>query len=62
MVERCGEMEFRLDGEEEYERVENVPTFRYLGQPLDQTDDDWTAVRQNIMCKRLVWGRLGTLL
>ena len=24
----CGEMEFNLDGEEGYERVENVPTFQ----------------------------------
>ena len=62
MSERCGEMEFNLDGEEGDERVENVRTFRYLGRPLDQTDDDWTAVRRNIMRARSVWGRLGTLL
>ena len=37
-------------------------TFRYLERPLDQTDDDWTAVRRNIMRARSVWGRLGTLL
>ena len=40
MEARCGEMEFNLDGEEGDKRVENVPTFRYLGRPLDQTDDD----------------------
>ena len=56
MAAKCGEMDFNLDGEEGDERVDNVPTFRYLGQPLDQTDDDWPAVRQNIMCTRLVWG------
>ena len=42
--------------------VEGVATFRYLGRPLDQTDDDWPVVRRNIMHVRLVWGRLGTLL
>ena len=55
-------MEFNLYGEEGYERGENVPTFRYLGQTLDQTDDDLPAVRRNIMRERLVWGRLGKIL
>ena len=36
--------------------------FRYLGRIIDQTDDDWPAVRQNIMCASLVCGRLGALL
>ena len=36
--------------------------FRYLGRPLEQTDDDWTAVRINIIHASLVLGRLGTLL
>ena len=40
----------------------NVPTFQYLGRPLYQRDDDWTAVRQNIMRVTSVWGMLGTLL
>ena len=62
MAERCGEMEFNLDWEEGDKRVDNVPTFRYLGRPLDQTDDDWSAVRKNIMRARSVWGRLGTLI
>ena len=62
MAARCGEMEFNLDGEEGDERVENVTTFRYLGQPLEQTDDDWTAVRRNIIRARSVWGMLVTLL
>ena len=42
--------------------MENVPTFQYLGRPLDQRDDDWTAVRKNIMRAKSVWGMLGTLL
>ena len=55
-------MEFNLDGEEGDERVENVPTFRYLGQPTDQTDDDWPAVRRHIIHARSVWGRLGIII
>ena len=62
MAARCGDMGFNLDGEEGYERVENLTTFRYLGIPLDQTNDDCPAVRQNIMCTRSVWGRMGTLI
>ena len=49
MAARCGEIEFNLDWEEGDDKVENVPTFRYLGQHLDQTYGDWSAVRQNIM-------------
>ena len=55
-------MEFNIDREEGDNRVENVPTFRYLGGPIYQMDDDWPAVRQNITRARSVWGRLGTLL
>ena len=40
----------------------NVTTFRYLGMPLDQTDDDCMAVQRNAMRARLVSGKLGTLL
>ena len=42
--------------------MENVPTFQYLGRPLDQTDDDWPDVRQKNMRARSVWGGLGTLI
>ena len=58
---RCGEMEFNLYGEEVNERVENLQTFRYLGQPLYQTYDDWPDVQQNIMRTRSVRVSLGTL-
>ena len=47
-------MEFSLDGEEGDKIVDNVPTFRYMGRPLDQRDDDWPAVRRNIICARSV--------
>ena len=59
MAARCREMEFNLDGEEVDESVENVLNFQYLGITLYQTDDDWPAIRQNIMRARSVWGRLG---
>ena len=62
MAARCGEMEFSMEGGEEEERVENVTTFRHLGSPLDQMDDDWPSVWRNNMRARSVWGRLGTLL
>ena len=62
MAERCGEMEFSLEGGEGDERVENMKTFWYLGSPLYQTDGDWLTVWRNIMCTRSVLGRLGTLL
>ena len=47
-------MEFSLDGEEGDKIVDNVPTFRYLGRSLDQRDDDWLAVWQNIIRPRSV--------
>ena len=62
MAESCGEMEFSVYGVEGEERVENVPTSRYWGRPLDQTNDDWLAVQRNIMYARSVWGILGTMI
>ena len=54
IAEQCGEMELSMDGGEGDERVENVTTFQYLRRPLDQTDDNWLAVRRNIMRARSV--------
>ena len=51
-AERCGEMDFSLEVEEADDMVESVEMFKYLGRILDQTDDDWPAVRRNIMCAR----------
>ena len=45
---RYRETEFSLYGREGNDLVEGVANFKYLGQPLDQMDDDWLAVRQNI--------------
>ena len=44
-----GDMEFSLYGREGDKMVEGVTTFKYLGHPLDQTDDDCPSIRQNIM-------------
>ena len=42
--------------------VEVVVNLKYMVQTLDKTDNDWPAVRRNVMSSRLVWGRLETLL
>ena len=42
--------------------VEGVENFKYLGRPLDQTDDDWPAVRHNVKRARMVMWRLGKML
>ena len=55
-------MEFSMEGEEGDEMVEDMAMFKNLGITLYQTDDDWTAVRQNILRARSVWGRMGTML
>ena len=39
-----------------------MEAFKYLGRPLDQTDDDWPAIRRKIKQARTVWERLGKLL
>ena len=44
------------------EMVEGVVQFKYLGRPLDQTDDDWPAVRKNINRAWKVWGILRKIL
>ena len=45
MAARCGEMEFSLYWEEGYKIVEGVANSKYMGQTLDQTDDDCPEVR-----------------
>ena len=42
--------------------MEGVLQLRYLGHTLDQTDDDWTEIRQNIKRAQKFWGRLGKML
>ena len=40
MEERCGDMELSLYGREGGYLMEVVENFKYLGQSLDQMDDD----------------------
>ena len=55
-------MEFNLKGKEGEETTEGVLLFKYLGRPLDQSDDDCPASTSNIGKSRQVWGRLGITL
>ena len=55
-------MELSLNGEEGEEIIEGVALFKYLGRSLDQSDDDWSAVRRKIIKGHHVWGRLGVIL
>ena len=48
MAERCGVIEFRLYGMEGGVMVEVLAHFKYLGLSLDQTEDDWSTVPQNV--------------
>ena len=54
MAARCGEIKFSMKGEEGDKMVGGVAMSKYLGRTLDQIDDNWKAVRQNIMRTRLV--------
>ena len=54
MSARCGEMEFSLYREDGDDMMEGVATFKYIGETLDQTDDDWTALRQKLCFASLV--------
>ena len=38
-----------------------MATFKYLGWILDQTYDNWLAIRRNVKRAQKVWGRLGKL-
>ena len=38
--------------------MEGVAKFKYLGRPLEQTDDNWPELRQNVKWAQRVWGRL----
>ena len=37
-----------LTGEDRTEKIEVVDVFKYLGQPLEWSEDDWTEVLRNI--------------
>ena len=54
--------EVQFDGEEGEEKIKGVALFKYLVWPLEQSEYDWLAVRQNIGRARRVWSRLGVIL
>ena len=56
MAERCGEIDLSLYGRKGGELVEGVVKFKYMGCPLDQTEDDWPSVRRNVKRVWRVWG------
>ena len=42
--------------------MKGVSTFKYMGRPLNQLDNDWPDIRQNIKQESMIWERLGKLL
>ena len=55
-------MELSLTVEEGKETIEVVALIKYLGRPLEQSDDDFSEVRRNIRKARHFWGRLRVIL
>ena len=45
VVIRCSEMEFSLTREKGEETINGVAIFKYLGQPLEKSDNDGPVVR-----------------
>ena len=62
IARRCPKMTFSLTGEEGEETIGGVDVFKYLGWPMDQSDDNWPHVRRNIRKARQIWGWLRELL
>ena len=62
IVSRCEGGAFSLTGEDDVDCIEGVGSFKYLGRILDQSDDDWPSVLQNVGKARRVWSQLGKLL
>ena len=62
MAEKCMDMESSLYGREGGDLVEGVATFKYMGRPLDQTDDGCPEVIRNINQAHKVWKKLEELL
>ena len=62
IASRCVEASFTLTVEEEAECIEEEKSFKYLGRMLNQSDNDWLAVRRNVGKACRVWSRLEKLL
>ena len=63
---RLAEADTRESSERSFEAygqpLENVTTFRYLGQVLTAGDNGWLAVVGNLGKVRKIWGRLSRIL
>jgi hypothetical protein len=42
--------------------IKTVSEFKYLGRTLENTDNDWPAVKRAVLRARMTWGRLGKVL
>ena len=62
VMSQCSETEFSLTGKEREETIGGLALFKYLGRPLEQSDNDWLSVRQNTRRSHQFWGRLGVIL
>ena len=62
ITKKCTEVNFSLMGEEGADNIKGVDIFKYLGRPLDRSDDNWTEVLRNIQKVRQVLGHLGKFL
>ena len=49
-------------GEDGAECIEGVGMLNFMGWPLDQSDENWPAVRRNTRKAHQVWGNLGKLI
>ena len=54
-----GDMYFVLYEREGDAMVKGVDQFKYLGQTLDQSNDNWPIIRQDISREWKVWVLLG---
>ena len=55
-------MEFSLYVREGGALVEGVAQFKYLGRPLNQTDENWLVGRRKVKRAWKFWGTLGKML
>ena len=62
IANRYIEANFSLTGEDGADNIEVVDVFKYLGQPLDYSYDDWPEFLRNTRKTRQVWSHLGKLL
>ena len=62
ITSQCAVVTFSLTREDRTERIKGVNLFKYLGRPLDRSDENWTEVLRNIQKARHVLGHLGKFL